>query len=119
MKPIGGNVAWTNHSDRKLKEDIREIKSALDNICKLKPSIFKWKDVNPGVEKTDNLGLIAQDVHEIYPEVVKDNGDCLSLEYTGLIAPIIKAIQELTERISKIEKSLVVKIEARRAENGE
>lgn len=106
---IGGNVAWTNHSDRKLKEDIREIKSALDNICKLKPSIFKWKDVNPGVEKTDNLGLIAQEVREVYPEVVKGNEEkeILTLEYTGLIAPIIKAIQELSAKIENIENNII------------
>jgi len=98
---IGGNVAWTHGSDRRLKEDITPLSNELDKINSLTPVSFKWKEVNEGVIKTDNLGIIAQELKEIYPEVVKgvEDEEMLSVEYTGLIAPMIKAIQELSNKV--------------------
>jgi len=57
-----------NTSDRKLKQNISNINYGLDAIMKLQPVQYQWKDQRDEAYK---LGLIAQDVLEIVPEVVK------------------------------------------------
>ena len=63
-------------------------------MLRLKPVSFSMND-NPG--RTE-YGLIAQDVEEVFPALVSTASDpsaTKSLNYIGLIAPTIKALQEL------------------------
>ena len=50
-----------------------------------------------------SLGLIAQEVRETLPEVVRENGDMLSLDYNGIVATLLGAVNELTERVKFLE----------------
>lgn len=92
---IGGNVPWTNYSDKRLKTDIQYIQEEnnLDKIGKLNGIRFKWKE-----KYNDylNLGFIAQEVKEIIPEVVRydEVNDIYTMEYTGLIPVLVEAIKE-------------------------
>jgi hypothetical protein len=50
------------------------------------------------------FGLIAQDVQEIFPELVQESsGGTLSLNYTGLIAPMIEATKEQQAQIAELK----------------
>lgn len=63
---IGGNKAWTNSSDERLKEDIRDIPQVFCDIwLELSPKVFRWNELNKG-DNTLQLGLIAQDVIEVF-----------------------------------------------------
>ena len=63
---IGGNKAWTNSSDNRLKKDITDIKPALiATWLELNPKLFKWNEINGG-DGLWQLGLIAQDVIEAF-----------------------------------------------------
>lgn len=96
-----GNI--TVSSDRRLKHDIQQLPddSGLEAIERLNPISFFWNDKGSGTEK--QFGFIAQEVREIFPDLVRNTGmktratpdGMLHLEYNGLIAPIVKAIQEL------------------------
>ncbi|MBP9711320.1 MAG: tail fiber domain-containing protein [Candidatus Pacebacteria bacterium] len=84
-------------SDRRLKEHIVPLTVGLDEILKLNPVSFEWKDKKLFEEGT-KIGLIAQEVKEVFPEVVTGTGvgdDWYGLDYDALVAPMIKAIQEL------------------------
>ncbi|RJR14303.1 hypothetical protein C4585_00560 [Candidatus Parcubacteria bacterium] len=88
-----------NQSDARLKEKIAPLKAGLEEILKLKPVTFEWKDKKTSGEGT-KLGLIAQDVMEVFPELVTgsgtgEDGEWYGVDYTALTAPMIKAIQEL------------------------
>jgi hypothetical protein len=81
-------------SDIRLKKDIKPIMNALDNIAQLRGITFRWKDneKDTGV----HLGVIAQEVEEVFPEVVStDNKGYKSVDYSKLTAPLIEAVKEL------------------------
>jgi hypothetical protein len=93
---IGGQVAWTNLSDRREKKDIRELSLGLDFVLGLKPVEYRMKGGNERVD----FGFVAQDVESLLGAGYNLLGigntveRRLSLRYTDLIAPMVKAIQQ-------------------------
>ena len=91
--------AWTNASDRRIKKNIVDIKYGLEDVLKMQPRSFQMKEV-----EGDYIGLIAQEVEEIIPEVVGgDPEKQLTLDYGSLVAVAFKAIQEQTEQIEALK----------------
>jgi hypothetical protein len=97
----------TTLSDRRLKNNVTTITSSLEIINKLRPVSYTWDDkLN---RKGTDFGLIAQEVEEILPDIVKetetlfDNNIYKSISYEKLIPFLIKSIQELTEEINKLK----------------
>jgi len=90
----------TETSALRYKKYVKPLKSQSDNVYKLRPVHFKWKDDNRG-----DIGLIAEEVGEIYPELVSMgiDGSAEGISYTKLTAVLIKTIQELSARIEKLE----------------
>jgi len=94
-------------SDISLKTDIDYMTSSLAKILSLKPITFKWKEhlkLNPRM----NRGFIAQDLIEIYPDLVTERDDILSVNYTGLISELVMSTKEqhaiIEEKQTKIEE---------------
>lgn len=102
---IGGQVAWTNLSDMRVKKDISDIGLGLDFITALKPVQFR---MHQGNDRLD-FGFIAQDIEALLGEdynILGIDGDperTLSLRYTDFIAPMVKAMQEQQEIIERQE----------------
>ena len=91
--------AWTNASDRRIKKNIVDIKYGLEDVLKMQPRSFQMKEV-----EGDYIGLIAQEVEEIIPEIVGgDPEKHLTLDYGSLVSVAFKAIQELEARIKVLE----------------
>lgn len=90
----------TETSALRYKKYVKPLKSQSDNVYKLRPVHFKWKDNNRG-----DIGLIAEEVGEVYPELVSTgiDGSAEGISYTKLTAVLIKTIQELSARIDKLE----------------
>jgi len=87
----------TENSDLRLKERIRPIDSALEKIMKLDGKYFYWNDVKPHDMEHEQVGLIAQEVQEVIPQLVKaDQSEdaYLSLNYQGLVPVLINAVKE-------------------------
>ncbi len=87
-------------SDKKLKKNIKDIKYGLSDVMKLRGVDFDWKEKRDGVH---DIGVIAQEVREVIPEVVKETEDVngekyLSVDYSKLVPVLIEAIKELSER---------------------
>jgi hypothetical protein len=106
-----------NTSDQRLKTDIQELQYGLDEILALDTVSYAWKGGNQADRK---LGLIAQNLQQIMPEVVHVGSDVnktLGVYYTDLIPVTIKAIQEQQEQINAMklktdEQSIMDKIMA-------
>jgi len=120
----GGGVL--NSSDRNLKTAIKPLKYGLEEILKLMPVSYKWKEDKiadfsiPEADKERRLGFIAQELQKIMPEVVvthqwreyeenpgvlvKEKNDFLGVRYSDIIPVAIKAIQEQQKKIEDIEK---------------
>jgi len=103
---IGGSGVKANSfvysSDKTLKKDIEIIPDALNKVNKLEGISFRWKDKER--EDKINLGVIAQDVEKIFPEVVHTDSETglKSVEYGNLISPVIEAIKELTKKVDNL-----------------
>ncbi|KKW45919.1 MAG: hemagluttinin family protein [Parcubacteria group bacterium GW2011_GWB1_57_6] len=93
-------------SDQRLKQDISPLAGAsgLAAIGALNPVSFYWK---PAAERGTNeqFGLIAQDVRNVFPNLVTTTNPTplapdgtLTIDYQGLIAPMVLAIQQLDAR---------------------
>jgi Chaperone of endosialidase len=95
----------TQNSDMRLKQNIRPINNALDKILSLHGYNYNWIDIN----KDNGLqsGVLAQEVREVLPELVKeDKNGVLSVNYSGIIPVLIEAIKEQQKRIMKLEEAL-------------
>ncbi|TMR56277.1 tail fiber domain-containing protein [Streptococcus pseudopneumoniae] len=117
--PKGGRnaVVWWNQvgsgsvkywmeqkSDRRLKENITDTAvKALDKINRLRMVAFDFIES----KKHEEIGLIAQEAETIVPRIVSrdpENPDgYLHIDYTALVPYLIKAIQELNQKIEKME----------------
>jgi hypothetical protein len=93
---VVGDIYFTGSvvdvSDRRVKSDITLLSNQLEKVAQLRPVSFVMKD-DP--KQRVELGLIAQDVEPIFPELVGDSGGMKSMNYLGLIAPLVGAVQEL------------------------
>ena len=102
---IGGQVAWSPASDRRLKYDIKASDLGLDLILKLNPVSFKYKNGDGGID----YGFIAQDVEKAIGKktnIILTDGtpeQMMSMRYTDLIAPMVKAMQEQQKQIEDLK----------------
>jgi len=87
----------TAFSDMNLKSDIRTIDNALNKVCDLR-GVFFTKDGEAGT------GVIAQEIENILPEVVKD-GEYKSVAYGNIVGVLIEAIKELREEVKSLKES--------------
>jgi hypothetical protein len=93
-------------SDFRLKRDIQPVADGMDGVMKLKPVSYILKSNGmPG------LGFIAQDVEKVYPQLVTKGDGMKAVNYEGLIAPLVDAVQhlkhendDLRQRLDKLEK---------------
>lgn len=101
---VAGNVGATAYfytSDSRLKKDIVDLSPAasLANILRLQGVSFSWKSDN-----TPSVGLIAQDVERVYPELVHtDKTGIKSVEYGNLVGPLVEAIKAEQAEITALE----------------
>ncbi len=94
-------------SDARMKSNIMPIgnKDALVIIDSLHPVRYQWhEDLRERLGNQVEIGLIAQDVAPLVPEVVGTNGDgMLTLDYAKLVPVLIGAIQTLSARVAALE----------------
>ena len=95
-------------SDKHLKENIVDCDhNALDYIQQFQFKEYDWKKQEDRPRKAHTkIGLIAQEVQEIDPTLVYENGDTLNLDNLRLTNIALKAIQELSQRIETLERKL-------------
>jgi hypothetical protein len=69
---------------------------------------WRWRDDAPAETKElAGMGVIAQEVEEVFPELVVTGPDGIKrVDYRGLIGPVVEAIKELDERVRALEQRL-------------
>jgi len=108
-----------NTSDRKDKTNIRDLEYGLEEVLQLKPVRYQWKNNKSHPEK---LGLIAQDLLDVIPEVVKTHDwlpvegssrnqlehvklERLGVYYSDIIPVLVHAIQEQQTIIEELRST--------------
>ncbi len=107
QKGYGGKglaTAWDTYSSRRWKTRIETIDGALDKVQRLRGVMFNWKD---GGER--DMGLIAEEVGEVIPEIVnfeEDQQNARSVTYDRLVALLIEAVKEQQQEIDGLKQQL-------------
>ena len=94
---VTGDVNST--SDINLKKDIEVVTSATEMLNQLRGVKFTWKQ-----NDERSVGVIAQEVEVILPELVKGEEGDKSVNYSGLVGVLIEAVKELSARVDELEK---------------
>ncbi len=111
---VTGNISYvgtlTDTSDMRLKTDIHPLRnrgSMLDKIGALDTYSFRMKDDTAG---TVEFGVMAQEIQKIFPELVvtdtRTPDNYLSVNYIGLIAPLVEATKELKAENDNLKSQL-------------
>jgi hypothetical protein len=103
---VAGDVvaASTAFSDERLKENIKKIENPLEAVSKLNGVTYDWK-----ANGKSSVGVIAQDVQKVFPELVKEvqplEGDekRLTVNYDGLIGVLIESVKELQAEVETLK----------------
>ena len=94
----GGKI--TAYSDKRLKTNIRDIKNPLSGILKVKGVLYDRLDN----DSKDQIGFLAQDLEEIFPELVITGLDGIkSVNYQAMTAILVEAIKEQQLQIDKLK----------------
>ncbi len=92
-----------SNSDERLKENIETISNALDKVSSMRGVYFDMK-ARPGIRK---VGLIAQEVESILPEVVSTSSEgenIKSVAYANVVGLLVEAIKELKIEVDLLKK---------------
>ncbi len=100
------NLAGTlfQNSDATLKTNIESIDNALPQLMQLNGYRYNWKDsANPDKQ----IGLLAQEVQKVYPELVKENSEGkLGVNYAGMVPVLLQAIKEQQRQIEHQQEQM-------------
>ena len=110
---VNGNVLATGSfitSDKRFKKQIKKLPNALENLnllngVKYEYDTQKFAERNLPAGKT--IGLIAQEVQKVYPELVKEDASgYLSVNYDGLVPVLIEALKEQQAEITALQEEV-------------
>jgi len=94
-------------SDGTVKKDVTPARSYLEDVSKLKVVKFNWtNDDTATAEKPKWLGLVAQDVEQIFPGLVKTGEDGIKAVKMSILIPmLLSAVQELKQQIDTLKNT--------------
>ena len=116
---VNGDIAYTGSihdvSDIRLKENIVPLENAIEKVSSINSIYFNNKGES---EEMREVGVIAQEVEKVLPEVVSENAEGYkSVDYTKLTPLLIEAVKEqqkvieaLNKRIEKLEQSIAPEV---------
>ena len=104
------DVVAFSTSDKRLKENIKPLDSALDKVLQISGVEFDWKELTEEEKKTihgnegHDVGVIAQEIEEVLPEVVttRDSG-YKAVKYEKIVPLLIEAIKEQQQQIEELK----------------
>lgn len=91
-------------SDVLAKKNVRSLESVLNGVDKIQAYRFSYSsESSASASASETLGLLAQEVEAIFPELVVGSYGKKYVNYDGLIAVLVKAVQELSEKVRVLE----------------
>jgi hypothetical protein len=116
----GTGLIGTCSSDRRLKKNITPFGPVLDQLSSLQPVHYFWRAADFPEQlfgNSQNLGLIAQDVEQVFPELVETDRDGFkAVNYSALPLLTIQAVKELKAENDAL-KHRVADLETQAGEN--
>jgi hypothetical protein len=102
-----GDIYALASSDKRLKENIIPISNPMDKIKKIGGYTFNWNGVSNKPKHIQEVGVLAQEIQDVLPEVVKEKGDgYLGVDYEKIIALLIEGIKEQNGEIVELKNEI-------------
>ena len=100
-------------SSRRLKKEIQDIEGVSEKLMQLRPVSFRFKDEHARGDRSVQYGLIAEEVSEVFPELVvyDDEGAPSSVKYHLLSSLLLNELQKQEQRLAEQSRE-VVELEA-------
>ncbi len=110
---VDGNVIATNYfvfSDKRLKQNVEAIPAAMERLNSIQGVSYGFqadKFENRTLPQGQQLGLIAQEVEKVFPElIVEDNEGFKAVNYNGMIPVLVQALKEQQAEITNLKAEL-------------
>jgi hypothetical protein len=106
IKATDDIIAFSS-SDRELKNNIQPIPWALDKINKIGGYSFDWNEDKQDIYKGTDIGVIAQEIEEVLPELVitRENG-YKAVKYDKLVSLLIEGIKDLSKEVEELKRKI-------------
>lgn len=98
IQPAGG---YGQASDGRLKTDVAPLAGVLDDVLRLRPSSYRFTAAGP--DGRPAIGFVAQEVGEVFPELVQEHDGTLGLSYSDFSVLAIAALQEQHQLITELQ----------------
>jgi hypothetical protein len=100
-------IAYGSPSDARLKIIKQKIQDPLSKILALNGYEFDWKETDSVLNIKEDIGVIAQEVQEVLPELVRENENgYLSVRHQGIAPVLIEAVKELYSMVVDLKDEL-------------
>ena len=99
---LAGNLSI--NSDARLKANIVSLGATLSKLLQIDGKSYTMKKDESEKQK---IGLLAQDIEKVFPELVSESHGVKSVNYQGLVPVLINAMKEQEERIKRLEELLL------------
>ena len=106
---VGGNITAYYSSDINLKDNIRPIESAIFKVQQIRGVTFDWNEKAGKIEqqKGHDVGLIAQEVEKVLPEVVQIREDGIkAISYEKVVPLLVEAVKDQQVIIENLENRI-------------
>ena len=112
---VTGQIAATDNitayysSDIKLKDNLRPIENALYKVNQISGYEFDWNEHSHKIqqEKGHDVGLVAQEVEKVLPEVIQIRSDGIkAVAYDKVVSLLVQGIKELSQKVDKQDKEI-------------
>jgi hypothetical protein len=109
---VYGDVTAFYSSDARLKNNVVEISNALEKVKQIRGVEFDWSEeyiqtrnhIDKYFVKKHDVGVIAQEIEKVLPEVVSERDDGIkAVKYDRIVALLIEAVKELSKEIDELK----------------
>ena len=104
---VTGDITSYFSSDIRLKKNIKPIESPLEKLKLISGNTFEWDEENTAhSNKGKDIGVIAQEIEKVLPEIVKEKRGHKAVQYEKIVALLIESNKALLERVEQLESKL-------------
>ncbi len=115
VQVLGSTGPWPPISDARLKEKVKPLVDPLGHLLKIQGYSFEFKD-KVRFTKDPQIGLMAQEVEKVYPEIViNDNSSGFkSMTYDRLLSPLVESVKSIYTSLTDLEGQVTELVEKHR-----
>ena len=93
------------NSDERLKKNINSLDSGLEELLRVQTKTYNWNDESKPINL--QIGVIAQQLETVFPELVDNSQEYKSVNYIGLIPVMIEAIRDLDTENTELKAMIM------------